>query len=159
MTVQRDAATQAVLDRLLEEHGLAGDRRLYREALRESLGPAGAPGVYRLPANAKPSEAVVDIYGQGHLVQAEQVGPGLAFAESASPDWQETMEMRALKAGRGQGVGLPEDRVEVEVRVQDILRQGGLIYPVESVTVERAWYCTLPAGSVSVREVSQPGNA
>jgi hypothetical protein len=157
MTVQRDFTTQAVLDRLLEEQGLGGDRRLYREALRESLSPTDAPGVYRLSANAKPSEAVVDVYGQGHLVQADQVGPGLAFAESAVPDWQETMEMRALKASRGSGGALPEDRVEVEVRVQDILRQGGLIYPVESVTVERAWYCTLPAGSVNVREVSQPG--
>ena len=158
MTVQRDFTTQAVLDRLLEEHGLGGDRRLYREAMRESLSPTDAPGVYRLPANAKPSEAVVDVYGQGHLVQAEQVGPGLAFAESAAPDWQETMEMRALKAGRESGGASPEARVEVEVRVQDILHQGGLIYPVESVTVERAWYCTLPAGSVNVREVSQPGN-
>jgi hypothetical protein len=41
--------------------------------------------------------------------------------------------------------------VEVEVRLGDILRQGGLIYPVESVTVERVWYCTLPEGAVDVR--------
>ena len=141
------------LDRLLEEHGLRGDTRLYREAMREALIPAGAAGVYRLSANPRPGEAVIDVYAQGHLVQAEQVGPGLAFAESPSPDWQETMEMRALKAGRG-SLGVPaEDRVEVEVRLQDILSQGGLIYPVESVTVERAWYCTLPAGSVNVRAV------
>lgn len=43
--------------------------------------------------------------------------------------------------------------MEVEVRLQDILDQGGLVYPVESVTVERAWYCTLPAGSIEVRPV------
>jgi hypothetical protein len=154
MTVHRDGATQAVLDKLLEEHGLVGDTRLYREAVRESLTPTDTPGVYRLPANDNPSEAVVDVYGQGYLVQAEQVGPGLAFAVSAVLDWQETMEMRALKAGRGKLGAPPVDRVEVEVQLQDILRQGGLIYPVESVTVERVWYCTLPAGSVDVREVT-----
>lgn len=149
MTIQRDGATQAVLDKLLAEHGLAGDTRLYREAERDSLTPADTAGAYRIRANLNPSESVIDVYGQGHLVQAEQVGPGLAFAESAAPNWQETMELRALKAGRGNA----KDRLEVEVLLQDILRQGGLVYPVESVTVERVWYCTLPAGSVEVHEV------
>ena len=152
MTAHHDGATQAALDKLLEEYGLAADTRLYRETVRDSLTPTDTPGVYRLPANANPSEAVVDVYGQGYLVQAEQVGPGLAFAESASPGWQETMEMRAVKAGRNKP--LPAGRVEVEVRLEDILRQGGLIYPVESVTVERVWYCTLPSATVDVREVS-----
>lgn len=154
MTVQRDGSTQVVLDKLLKENGLSGDTRLYREALRESLTPTSTPGVFRVPANANPSEAVVDVYGPGYLVQAEHVGPGLAFAESALPAWQETLEMRALKTGRGKLGAQPVDRVEVEVRLQDILRQGGLIYPVESVTVERVWYCTLPERSVEVREVT-----
>jgi len=154
MTTPRDPATQTVLDKLLKEHGLSGDSRLYREAIRGSLAPGGGPGVYRLSANLAPSESVVDVYGQSHLVQAEQVGPGLAFAESPWPNWQETMEIRALK-GRGAGGAPPEDRVEVEVRLKDILAQGGLVYPVESVTVERVWYCTLPRGSEEVREVGK----
>lgn len=154
MAASRNPATQAVLDRLFNEHGFAADTPLYREALRNSLTPSATPGTYRLPANAKPSEAVVDVYGQGYLVQAEQVGPGLAFAEAPRPDWQETMELRALKARPGPDGPSKLDRVEVEVRLEDILRQGGLLYPVESVTVERVWYCTLPAGSVEVREVS-----
>ena len=153
MTSPRDGATQAVLDKLLAEHGLTGDTRLYREAERGSLISLDTPGTYQVRANPNPSESVVDVYGQGHLVQAEQVGPGLAFAESAAPNWQETMELRALKAGRGKPGSAQEDRVEVEVRLQDILGQGGRVYPVESVTVERVWYCTLPAGSVEVREV------
>lgn len=153
MTMQRDDATQAVLSKLLAEHHLEGDKRLYREALRESLSETGTPGVYRLAANAAPSESVVDIYGPGYVVQAEQVGAGLAFAESASPNWQETMELRTLRAMGDTLQGLAADRIEVEVRIEDILRQGGLVYPVESVTVERAWYCTLPSGSVEVREV------
>lgn len=151
MPVQHDPATQATLDKLLKEHGLNPNTRLYREAMVGALTPAGAPGAYRIAANPSPGETVTDVYGQGYLVQAEQVGPGLAFAESTGPNWQETMEMRAMKSRERLGA---QDRVEVEVRLQDILRQGGLIYPVESVTVERAWFCTLPEGSVLVLEAS-----
>ena len=153
MSTRRDETTQAALDRLFQEHGLATDQRLYREAVLASLTPTETPGVFRLAANATPSESVVDVYGQGYLVQAEDVGPGLAFAETATPAWQETVEMRALKAGSGLP---PADEIEVEVRLQDVLEQGGLVYPVESVTVERVWYCTLPDGSVPVRPV-RPG--
>jgi hypothetical protein len=63
---------------------------------------------------------IIDVYeGPGYLVQAEQVGPGLAFAESASPNWQETMEMRTLRAGKAQRQAAA-DRIEVEVRLEDI---------------------------------------
>ena len=152
MTPSRDEAIQAALDRLLKDYSLAADTRLYREAMRDALTPTGTPGVFRLAANTAPSESVVDVYGNGYLMQAESVGPGLAFAESARPDWQETMEMRAMKAGRAK-LGVPsEDKIEVEIRVDDVLKQGGLIYPVESVSVERVWYCTLPAESIDVRE-------
>src|SRR3954451_21723565 len=71
MTPPRDEAIQAALDRLLKDHSLDADTRLYREAMRESLAPTDAPGVYRLAANAAPSESVVDIYGNGYLMQAE----------------------------------------------------------------------------------------
>ena len=61
--------------------------------------------------------------------------------------------MRTMKAGRGALTSPPTHPVEVEVRLQDILQQGGLLYPVESVTVERVWYCTLPGDGVDVRPV------
>jgi hypothetical protein len=154
MTADRDGATQAALDKLLQEYGLAADTRLYREATPDTLLPTETPGVFRLRANASPSESVIDVYGQGYTVQAEQVGPGLAFAETPRPNWQETMEMRTLKAGHGAGAAIPLPPVEVEVHLQDILRQGGLVYPVESVTVERVWYCTLPADGIEVRPAS-----
>ena len=151
MAVHHEASIQAVLDKLLEEHRLTPDTPLYREAEREALTPTGEAGVYSIPANATPSESAIDVYGQGYLVQAEQIGPGLAFAESKSPNWQETVEMRVLQA-RGGADKPAANAVEVAARLGDILRQGGLIYPVESVTVERVWYCTLPSGSVEVRE-------
>jgi len=153
MSASHDDATRTALAQLMADHGLTPTTRLFREAVREALVPGTVPGFYRLAANASPSESVVDVYGQGYTVQAEQVGPGLAFAESDRPDWQETMEMRALRARQNPGEPGAVDRVEVQVLLQDVLNQGGLIYPVESVTVERAWYCTLPAGSVEVREV------
>jgi hypothetical protein len=114
--------------------------------------PTETPSVFRLAANPSPSESVIDVYGQGYLTQAEQVGPGLAFAQSSRPNWQETMEMRAIR----QGKGASSDRVEVCARLGDLLDQGGLIYPVESVSVERVWYFTLPGTSVTVQELN-PG--
>jgi hypothetical protein len=152
MSTSRDGAVQATLDKLLEDYGLASDTRLYREVAPEALITTDTPGVFRIHANRAPSESVVDVYGQGHLVQAEQVGPGLAFAESASPNWQETIEMRTLKNQGTGGMSLPP--IEVEVQLKDILQQGGLVYPVESVTVERVWYCTLPEDGIDVRAVS-----
>lgn len=153
MSAHSDSTGPAGLQRLLAENGLSPDSRLYRETLKKSLVATGQSGVFLLAANPSPPESVVDVYGQGHIVQAEQAGPGLSFAESAQPNWQETMEQRVLQAGAATRQVLSLERVEVEVRLGDILEQGGLVYPVESVTVERAWYCTLPSGSVPVRVV------
>ena len=141
------------LDRLLADSGLTRDSSLFREVLFSTLKPSGTPGLFSLAANAHPSESVVDVYGSGHLMQAEQIGPGLAFAETARPNWQETMELRAMRldhAGK-----MPDPHVEVEVTLDEILQQGVLVYPVESVSVERAWYCTLPSGHVNVRVMPQ----
>lgn len=153
MTTPGNGTPEAMLAQLLADNGFTPETRLYREVLMETLSPTETANVYRLAANAEPSEAVIDVYGQGYLVQAEQVGPGLAFAQSTRPDWQETMELRVLKAGAATREHLAAGRMEVELRLGDVLAQGGLVYPVESVTVEKAWYCTLPSGSVTVREV------
>jgi hypothetical protein len=150
MSAHHDQPTQQKLKLLLEEHRLFAETPLFREAMRDAT---DTPGVFRLQANSNPSESVIDVYGQGYVVQAEQVGPGLAFAESDQPNWQETMEMRAMKMTKTSRATASGNNVEVEIRLGEILEQGGLVYPVESVTVERAWYCTLPAGSIEVREV------
>ncbi len=136
--------------RILAENGLSPDTKLYREALFMSLAPAGTADSFRLHANSHPVESVVDVYGSGHIVQAESLGKGVAFAQTPTPNWQETMELRAMKGITG---AHPEARVEVEITVADVLAQGGRLYPVESVTVEKAWYCTLPIGGIDVRIV------
>ena len=146
----RDEAAQSVLSKLLEEHSLTGETRLFREAERDSLTPTDNPRSYRLAANPAPSESVIDVYGPGYVVQAEQVGPGLAFAEAPSRDWQDSVVLRAVREVDVTPLG---NSVKVEVRIADILSQGGLMYPVESVEIERAWYFTLPTGSIEVRSV------
>ena len=150
MPIQRKEAAEAVISSLLEEHNLLPETRLFREAERTALVPGDSPGSYRLAANASPRESVIDVYGPGYVVQAEEVGPGLAFAESSRPNWQETADLRAVRASHDKHA-VPVDRVEVVVRLEDVLRQGGLMYPVASVTVEQAWYFTLPEGSVEVQ--------
>lgn len=144
-------AARSILAKLLEEHGLTDESLLFRVAEPKSLAPTGTPGNYRLSANANPTESVIDIYGAGYLVQAEQVGPGLAFAESPTLDWQESVELRSLRKLDAEIQSGVADAVKVEVLLKDILSQGGLMYPVESVEVERAWYFTLPQGSIEVR--------
>lgn len=149
MSDAHDPATQAKLDELCRINGLAPDTLLYREAVRSALEPTATAGRFRLAANPRSPDTVVDVYGAGRVIPAEEAGPGITLAMSWAHNWQETMEMRvAFAAG-----GSPVDRVGVRVRVADLLAQGGLLYPVHSVAAARAWYCTLPTGSVEVEEV------
>jgi len=128
-----NASHQETLGNLLAENDLTLDSRFYRYTMPEHLKPGDDAGTHRLSANTEPSEAVIDVYAQGHMILAEQVGQGLAFSETVDNEW------------RGEG------RTAVEVSLRDVLDQGGLMYPVESVITDRVWYMTLPAGSVPVR--------
>jgi hypothetical protein len=123
------------LQELLEAHGLTEDTLLYRETLSEFLSDTPYPGMYSLSANDDPTEAVIDVYGGGHVSLAAQIGQGLGFAENSENQWQ------------------TEDRVKVAVRLGDVFAQGGLIYPVESVITEKIWYLTIPEGQLIVRKV------
>ena len=136
MTEQLPDRTRTVLEDLLRSNGFTGETRLYRQTLSEYLTDTDEPGVYRVSANPDPSEAVVDIYGEDNVSLAVHRGPGLAFANSLDNEWT-----------------APE-RVGIEVRLQDVLDQGGLLYPVESVITSRVWYLTFPEGSVRVRKSS-----
>ena len=123
------------LQELMEANGLNEDTILYRETLDEFLNDTSFPGMYSLTANDDPTEAVIDVYGGGHISLAAQIGQGLGFAEKAENQWRE------------------EGRTTVAVRLGDVFAQGGLIYPVESVITETIWYLTMPEGQVVVRKV------
>ena len=132
-------ANKATLEDLLAENGWTRETVLFRATLPEHLSDTDLPGVFETTANPSASEAVVDIYGSGHGCVAEHVGPGLAFAERGDNSWAESA------------------RTLVQVRVSDVIDQGGLIYPVESVITEKVWYATLPSGRITVRAVEQQG--
>ena len=136
MTDRPPEKSSAVLEGFLLDNNFTGDTRFYRQSLLEYLTPTDQPDVYRVSANPDPSEAVVDIYGQGNITLAMHMGPGLAFTDSRDNEW------------------LDPERVTIELRLQDVLNQGGLIYPVESIITSQVWYFTLPNGSVEVRKES-----
>ncbi len=127
---ERESA-EHILRELLSSRGLGRDSLLFRESLPDFLETDEA-GVETLSANPDPSEAVVDVYEGGHVALAAHVGPGLAFSEQRDNQWRD------------------EGRVAVAVRLGDVLDQGGLPYPVESVITEPVWYVTLPEGRVRV---------
>ena len=133
MTSRQEPDSETVLAELMREHGFTDQSRFYRQTLPEFLTSTDDPGVYRISANNDPSEAVINIYAGGHTWLAQQIGPGLAFVESRDNEWQSP------------------DRTGVEVCLRDVLDQGGLIYSVVSVITDRAWYFTLPRGSIEVR--------
>jgi hypothetical protein len=127
--------TQQILGEFLKENELTGESVLFRSSLGEHLTETNQAGRYLISANGRPSESVIDIYESGHLILAERAGPGLAFTLRRANDWK------------------TDDRKLVEVKIQDVLDQGGLLYPVESVIVAKVWYLTLPKGDVEVRLV------
>ena len=120
-----------MIEQVLGDHGLSRDTVLYRESLEDFV-ESDEDGHDTVVANPDPSEAVVNVYEGGHIVLAAQIGAGLAFAERRDNQW------------RGEG------RVTIAVLLGDVLDQGGLPYPVESVITEPVWYVTLPAGRVRV---------
>ena len=119
------------IEEVLRDHGLSRDSVLYRESLETFVGQDDA-GHETITANADPSEAVVNVYEGGHVALAAHIGAGLAFTERRDNQWRS------------------EGRVTVAVRLGDVLDQGGMLYPVESVITEPVWYVTLPSGHVRV---------
>ena len=126
--------TEPKVAEFLGANGLDGETRLYRYSEAEHMATVPEGG-HRLSANANPSEAVTNVYEQGHVELAVHLGPGLSFAESVENGWKD------------------DGRVCVELKLADALEQGGRVYPVDSITTERVWYVTLPEGSVPVRVV------
>ena len=113
-------------------NNLGDESRLYRATLAEFLTPTARDGSYWITANSDASEALVDVYEGGHICVAGQKGPGLAFVEAPDNEW------------------CTAERSCVQVRLRDVLDQGGLIYPVESVITSKVWFFTLPKGGVEV---------
>ena len=108
----------AKLKEWMRSNDLTAETRLYRYSLPEFVRATDETGIAEITANEDPSEAVIDVYGQGHTTLAVHLGAGLAFAETPDNDWRS------------------DGRRCVEFRLGDALDQGGLVYPVESITTE-----------------------
>ena len=68
-----DSKTQEALDALLQSNGFTAESRFYRSTLPEFMSPGAEADALRLSANADSPEAVVDVYGSGHLVVAQSL--------------------------------------------------------------------------------------
>jgi hypothetical protein len=130
-----DAKMDERLRQVLEESGFTSDTILFRESLEDFLSQDPDTGAWTIAANPDPSEAVVNVYEGGATSLAAQIGPGLAFTTTSDSQWSE------------------DGRTTVAVRLGDVLKQGGRIYPVLSVITEPVFYLTLPAGRVQVSKV------
>ena len=129
----QDVQIASIMDELMKTNGFDRETRFYRSTRPGHLTPDEESGETMITANPDPSEAVLDIYRQGHVTLAQHMGPGLAFAGSIDNEWT------------------ADDLTRIEVALGDVLDQGGRIYPVESVITETVWYFTLPDGRVRVR--------
>ena len=79
---------RAQVESYLQSAGLTEDKVLYRASLPEFI-QSNEAGESIISANADPSEAVVNVYEQGHVHLARDVGPGLAFVETQENEWNE----------------------------------------------------------------------
>ncbi|MFT5169376.1 MAG: hypothetical protein ACI8P3_004625 [Saprospiraceae bacterium] len=116
---------------LMKSEGLSKDTIFYRYTYEEHLIKT-EEGKYKLSANDSATEMVEDYYISGHLVMAKYVGRGLAFTLEKDNEYKS------------------DSKVCVEIRLSEILDQGGLIYPDRSSYETSSYFLTMPEGSVSV---------
>ena len=131
--MNRPEVIKEKMNELLEENNFDENTLFYRYTLSEYL--TEEKGSLFISANPDPTESVVNIYGGGHTWSAKDVGPGLAFIEKKSDEWNF------------------DDRICVKVKLADLVSQGGLLYPVESVITSKTWYITFPESRMKVSKI------
>jgi hypothetical protein len=125
-----------VLSKFMQENNLDSDSRLVRYTSKKHLNELN--GNLYLNAKKEPIDMVVDrSHGFWEVFKASEIGQGTSFLSNREAEYDRS------------------DRVCVEVHLKDVLDQGGLIYNVTSLPAYiKAYFCTLPEGSVKVKEVS-----
>jgi len=117
---------------LINQNNFNENTYFYRYTSAEFLTPSGTDNEFLITSNPNPTESVINIYKDGHIWAAKDIGAGLAFTESIDDEWKS------------------DDKICVKILLSDILEQGGMIYSVESVIIAKTWYFTLPSGKVKV---------
>lgn len=118
------------LTNLMKIEGLTKDTKFYRYTSEKHL--ERVEDKYRISANENATEMIEDYYGNGHLIMAKNVGKGLAFTLEKDNEYKS------------------ENAICVELRLADILDQGGLVYPDRSSYEIGTYFLTMPSGSVIV---------
>jgi hypothetical protein len=119
------------LEELMKQNSFTENTIMYRYTLPEFLTQT-ENDLYRLNANPNATEIVEDLYKSGHSIPGSEIGQGLAFFVNKEPEYD-----------------LPEKKC-VKVRLGDIIKQGGLLYPDFSTFSEGCFYMTMPGGFVDV---------
>jgi hypothetical protein len=127
---------QQMLESMMKEYGISKDTILYRYQPPKYI-EIKSDGKSYILAKESPKEIVIDPYrGGGRSFQADSLGAGLAFTSSRVEEFGE------------------EDKICLTVRLEDVLSQGGLIYPVISTPAYvRSFFLTIPDKKVEVTKV------
>jgi hypothetical protein len=125
-----------ILDTFMKENNLTPESKLVRYTSKTYLKELS--GEYFLEAKKEPQDMVVDRYhGFWEVFIASEIGQGISLLSNREVEYNIS------------------DRVCVEMRLKDVLDQGGLIYNVTSLPAYiKAYFCTLPEGNVKVNIVS-----
>lgn len=129
------AEEKEVLTKFMLENKLTEDSKLYRYTANKYLKKTG--DLLYLESKPNTTDMVVDRYhGFWEVFIASEIGQGISFLSKREPEYERP------------------DRVCVEIRLKDVLDQGGLIYNVTSLPAYiNAYFCTLPDTKVRVNLV------
>ena len=98
---------------VLEDLSLSIDDYLYRYTDDQFLKP-NPQGSTSIAVNPGATEMIQDVFGNGHLIMAKEIGPGLAFTAQPEPEFG------------------GENRMLVRVQISALLDQGCTLYPDKS---------------------------
>jgi hypothetical protein len=123
---------EAILKRIIAENSFTPETSFFRYTSPKHL-VESQDGRTFINAFKNPMEMIIDIYHGGHSLIANNIGPGLAFTLSVEEDYNSN------------------DKLCVEVKLEDILDQNGLIYEVTSVPeYVKAFFFSLPDKKIKV---------
>ena len=124
-----------ILSKFMQDNNLTNESKLVRYTSKSYLKELN--GKLYLEAKKEPLDMVVDRYhGFWEVFKASEIGQGISFLSNREAEYES------------------HDRVCVEIRLKDVLDQGGLIYSVTSLPAYiKAYFCTLPDSKVKVNLV------
>lgn len=120
------------LNAFMQENNLTEESKLYRYTSNHYF--KKIDDQLFLEAKSDPIEMVINRYhGFSEVSIASEIGQGLSFLSTKEDEYDRP------------------DRVCIEMKLKDVLDQGGLVYTVTSLPAYiKAYFCALPEGKVKV---------